>query len=97
MQNKCKNMKKGVYIVFGILQKVASSKGAAPRHIRKKIMTDTEFEALLAELAPIRKRHTVFVGSKSVVYYENIEEAEAEVLRLKACGCKNIRIHTTNL
>lgn len=59
-------------------------------------MTDTDFEALIAELAPVRKRHTVFVGSKSVTYYETIEAAEAEVARLKSDGYNDVRIFTTN-
>jgi hypothetical protein len=59
-------------------------------------MTDTDFEALIAELAPVRKRHTVFVGSKSVTYYETIEAAEAEVARLKSDGYNGVRIFTTN-
>ena len=59
-------------------------------------MTDADFEALIAELAPIRKRHTVFVGRKSVTYYENIEDAEAEVASLKSNGYKDVRIFTTN-
>lgn len=59
-------------------------------------MTDTDFEALIAELAPVRKRHTVFVGSKSVTYYETIEAAETEVARLKSDGYNGVRIFTTN-
>lgn len=59
-------------------------------------MTDTDFEALIAELGPVRKRHTVFVGSKSVTYYETIEAAEAEVARLKSDGYDGVRIFTTN-
>ena len=59
-------------------------------------MTDTDFEALITELAPVRKRHTVFVGSKSVTYYETIEAAEAEVARLKSDGYNDVRIFTTN-
>jgi hypothetical protein len=59
-------------------------------------MTDTDFEALIAELAPVRKRHTVFVGSKSVTYYETVEDAEAEVARLTSNGYNGVRIFTTN-
>ena len=60
-------------------------------------MTDIEFEALIAELAPIRKRHTVFVGHKSVTYYETIEDAEAEVARLTSNGYNDAHIFTTNI
>lgn len=60
-------------------------------------MTDIEFEALIAELAPVRKRHTVFVGHKSVTYYETVEAAEAEVAHLKSCGHTDARIFTTNI
>lgn len=59
-------------------------------------MTDIDFEALIAELAPVRKRHTVFVGSKSVTYYETVEAAEAEVARLTSNGYNDVRIFTTN-
>ena len=59
-------------------------------------MTDLDFEALIAELAPIRQRHTVFVGTKCVTYYETLEEADAEAARLKDCGYADIRIRTTN-
>jgi len=59
-------------------------------------MTNAEFEALIAELAPIRKRHSIYVGTRNVTYYENIEEADAEVARLKACGHDDARIFTTN-
>jgi hypothetical protein len=59
-------------------------------------MTDTDFEALLAELSPVRKRHNVFVGTKSVTYYETTEDAEAEVARLKSEGYTDARIFTTN-
>lgn len=59
-------------------------------------MTDAEFEALIAELAPLRQRHNVYVGTKSVIYYESLEEADAEVARLNACGHTDVRIRTTN-
>lgn len=62
-------------------------------------MTDTEFNAICAQLGlpgiqPTRKRHTVYVGSKSVTYFETTAEAEAEVARLKAAGHTNVRIRT---
>lgn len=64
-------------------------------------MTDLEFNALCAELGlpgiePARKRHTVFVGTKSITYYETIEAADAEVARLKASGYADVRISTSN-
>ncbi len=64
-------------------------------------MTDTEFNAICASLGlpgiePVRKRHTVFVGRKSVTYYETVEAAEAEVARLKSNGYNDVRIFTTN-
>ena len=65
-------------------------------------MTDIEFNAICASLGlpgiePVRKRHTVFVGSKSITYYETIDAAEAEVARLKSCGYTNARIFTSNM
>lgn len=64
-------------------------------------MTDIEFNAICASLGlpgiePVRKRHTVYVGRKSVTYYETAEAAEAEVARLKSCGHADARIFTTN-
>lgn len=59
-------------------------------------MTDADFEALIAELAPVREKHSIFIGSKSITYYENAEEAAAEVARLKADGYSDIRIRVTN-
>ena len=59
-------------------------------------MTNADFEALIAELAPVRKRHSVFVGSKSITYYESAEEAAAEAARLAALGYSDIRIRVTN-
>lgn len=59
-------------------------------------MTDAEFEALIAELAPTRERHSIYVGQRSVTYYETIEEAEEEIARLKACGHADARILTTS-
>ncbi len=59
-------------------------------------MTDIDFEALIAELAPIRTRYSIFVGHKSITYYENAEEAEAEVARLEALGHTDVRVRTTN-
>ena len=59
-------------------------------------MTDAEFEALIAELAPTRKRHNIYVGARNITYYETIEEADEEVARLKACGHVDARISTQN-
>ena len=59
-------------------------------------MTDAEFEALIAELAPTRERHSIYVGQRNVTYYETIEEADAEIARLKANGHADARIFTTN-
>lgn len=64
-------------------------------------MTDTEFNALCAELGlpgiqPARKRHTVYVGSKSVTYFETTAEAEAEAARLKSAGHAKVRIRTSD-
>lgn len=60
-------------------------------------MTDTDFEALIAELAPVRKRHSVYAGAKYVTYYETVEDAEAEVARLTSNGYNDVRIFTTNI
>ena len=63
-------------------------------------MTDAEFNALAAELGitiePARKRHTVYVGHKSVVYFENIDDALVEADRLKANGYADVHIRTSN-
>ena len=63
-------------------------------------MTDLEFNALLEEcgitIEPVRKRHTVYVGTRSVVYFENIEEANEEANRLEANGHTGVRISTSN-
>lgn len=58
-------------------------------------MTDADFEALIAELAPVRYRHSIYVNDRNVTYYETIEEAEEEIARLKACGHDDARIRTT--
>ena len=64
-------------------------------------MNDLEFNTLWAELGlpaiePARKRHSVYVGTKSITYYENLDDAQREVDRLEATGHSDVRIHTSN-
>ncbi len=64
-------------------------------------MTDLEFNALCAEfgitLEAPSKRYNVYVGAKSVTYFESSEDAEAEVSRLKANGHSDARFRESSI